>query len=544
MKTIENKCVERICRQYLTLSADSPAGQDLPGEVLSRLGFISKKRCAQVGFLIIVLLFCYAPVFTELIKTWWSEKAYSHGFLIIPISLYLSWVGRAKLISLKPKPSRLSGISIMILAGIMLLAGNAGSVPLLQELSLIVIVTGLVMLLLGVKYLKALALPIAYLLFMVPRLDKLDVVSYRIHWPLQLFSAKLGVLMLQFFGYVAYLQNQYIELPRLTLEVAEGCSGLRYLVSVIAIGIPLAYLTQKSWIRRVVLVGSAVIIAILANGLRVMFVGIVAYHGNTNIHGPFHIFHGILVSWVGFIVLFAGTWLLSTIPYDSQKVSLNSKSTAKHPEQESNYQFDRLWLIATVILLVNICLFYLPKPTPVPWNENLNSILLANGEWEERHGHVGSQLFRIQGADREIFREHHGATGQEINLYIGYFQSQRQDKKLVSYSSKELHENAIEVIVPISSQLSLYANKTILKKRGADYLVLFWYDINGRIVSNQFWAQFLIIYDALIHGHSNGAIIMLFGPPEQSSRLEKTFEYEQTLIRSLIPIIQKHLNRA
>ncbi len=375
MKTIENKYIERIYLKYLRASSDLPNNQDLPVEGLSRLGFFREKRSVQVGFLIIVLCFCYASVFTELVKIWWEEKAYSHGFLVIPISLYLSWVGRTKLISPEPKPSRLSGVFVMILAGLMLLAGNASGVVLLQELSLIVIVTGLVLLLLGIAYLRALALPIAYLLFMVPRLDKLDMVSGRIHWPLQLFSAKLGVLMLQFFGYAAYLQNQYIELPRLTLEVAEGCSGLRYLVSVIAIGIPLAYLTQKSWTRRVVLVGSSVIIAILANGLRVMFVGIVAYHGNRNIHGPFHIFHGILVSWVGFIVLFAGTWLLSKIPYDSGKASLNSKCTAKHPELESNYRFDHLWLIATVILLVNGCLFYLLKSTHFPWNEIINSML-------------------------------------------------------------------------------------------------------------------------------------------------------------------------
>jgi exosortase/archaeosortase family protein len=116
----------------------------------------------------------------------------------------------------------------------------------------------------------------------------------------------------------------------MTLEVAEECSGVRYLISIIAIGIPLAYFTQRNWWRKIGLVITSVIIGILSNGVRVAFVVLCAYYyGKNNIQGPFHMFQGLFVSIVGFIFLFISAWLLSKIPYKSVVSTKKRKSVGE-----------------------------------------------------------------------------------------------------------------------------------------------------------------------------------------------------------------------
>jgi exosortase len=170
---------------------------------------------------------------------------------------------------------------------------------------------------LGTRYLMALSLPLAYLILMVPIFDE---AIEKIHWPFQIVTAVVSSELLTILGVPLIRNAQYIQLPNITMEVAEVCSGIRYLVSIIAIAVPLAYFTQKGWWRKVVLIISAIVIGIVTNWMRVTFIGIwVYYSGGSNIHGPLHIFQGVFVSVAGFILLFIFAWLLSKAHFTSKE---------------------------------------------------------------------------------------------------------------------------------------------------------------------------------------------------------------------------------
>lgn len=272
---------------------------------------LSRTIWIQAVALAIAFGIAYARVFSSLVRAWLDNEIYRHGFLVPFIAGYLVWVNRRQLRSLEARPSILAGTSLVLLAGAMLLLGRAGAVAIVQQLSLLVMVPGLVVLLAGWAYLRALALPIAYLFFMIPLLaDGTDWV----HWPFQLLAANIGIWLLQSLGLAAFREGIYIELPRVTLEIAEACSGIRFMISVIAIGIPLAYLTQRTWPRRLGLVAFGVGIGILANGFRVASIGIWAYVGGEVLKGPFHVFQAMVVAWIGYAALFAGAWLLNRGP--------------------------------------------------------------------------------------------------------------------------------------------------------------------------------------------------------------------------------------
>ena len=262
----------------------------------------------KVSLLIGAFVFAYGRVMFSLIDTW-ARDDYSHGFLVPLISFYFVWTERNKLRQLPIQPNIFGGLVLTLMGALMLIMGEIGGVVIIQELSLIIVLPGLVMMIFGKKYLKALSLPLAYLILMVPILDEIIA---RIHWPFQLLSATIAAKLLEIFNIPLIEKAQYLELPNITLKVAEECSGIRYLISIVAVGIPLAYFTQKKKWKKTVLVIAAVIIAILSNGVRVGLIGLWSYyHQSYAIHGPFHVFQGFFVSMIGFIFLFIGAWFLN-----------------------------------------------------------------------------------------------------------------------------------------------------------------------------------------------------------------------------------------
>ena len=275
---------------------------------------------------------------------------YAHGFLVPFVSLYFIWVKREKLKAIPIKPNIIGGVALTAIGILLLLMGKVSSVLMIELFSIIVIIPGLVWLLFGTEYLKALALPLGYLILMVPILD-LFLMS--VTWPFQLFSASMSAHIFEFFNLPIYRYEQFIEFPNITIEVAKECSGLHFLVSIIAIGIPLAIFTLREWWLRIILVLSSVIIGIFANGIRVALIGFWTYRGGEGIHGPLHIFQGFFVSVIGFVFLFLLAWVLAK--YSSPEKQVHEKKAAPNAALTvfGERRFFRAWIIAIVFVVAS-----------------------------------------------------------------------------------------------------------------------------------------------------------------------------------------------
>jgi len=263
---------------------------------------------AQIGILTGTLLFCYWEVLGRLVNQWTANDVYSYAFLIPVISGYMVWLQRERLSLLSVEGAPVLGWLALSSGMTALLAGWAGHLLLVQELSLLLTLSGLVLLFWGMQAFRLLKLPIGYLLFMIP---VWGFITDPIQMPSRLFSAEVAAAILQGVGLTPYLDGIYIELPNLTLEVAPECSGVNYLFAVAAIGVPIAIFYLKGWAHRVTLLVSALAIAMVANGLRIALVGIVAvYQLSADSHGPLHLLQGLFVSAVGYVGIFAVLWLL------------------------------------------------------------------------------------------------------------------------------------------------------------------------------------------------------------------------------------------
>ncbi len=211
-----------------------------------------------VGLSIPLILLC-APTVGDLANLWWTEYGFSHGFLVPLVSLYLAWLQGPVLRRIPVALALGPGWLWLGVATLLLLASQAGGVITTAGIALILVLAGLVLLLCGWGYLRALAFPLAYLIFMTPVLDFL---TEPLEWPFQLLTASMSVSMLQALGIPVLLEHSIdIILPTVTLEVVRECSGAGLLIAVLAIGLPLASLTLQAWWSRITLVVSSVMIA-------------------------------------------------------------------------------------------------------------------------------------------------------------------------------------------------------------------------------------------------------------------------------------------
>ena len=252
----------------------------------------------------------YQPVLVNLVRQWWNDANYSHGFLIPLMSAYFVWERREQLGRLTARPSLL-GLALLVVGVGLFLLGNVAADLFTMRVSLLMILASLILYLLGREQLKTLAFPILYLLFMIPLPA---IVFNAVAFPLQLFAARTATASLQLLDVPVLREGNLITLANTILDVAEACSGIRSLITLLALAATYAYFTQKGFWRRGLLFVSAIPIAIVANAGRVTGTGVLAhFFGDKAALGFFHTFSGWLVFVTAFILLFVEGLLLGAI---------------------------------------------------------------------------------------------------------------------------------------------------------------------------------------------------------------------------------------
>ena len=299
------------------------------------------KNLWRVLAIAFAITFAYATVLVKLANTWWADENYSHGLLIPFIIGYILWLQRDKLSGSKSHPSVLWGGLAIGFALFALWAGIAGAELYTQRLSLVLILIGITLYFFGGRLLRFLFVPFVLLFLALPIPA---IVFNRIAFPLQLFASRCAVWSMTVLGIPVLRQGNVIELKPLNsfetrkLEVVEACSGIRSLMTLMTLAVVFAYFTHPrsnngngprtpiSWLRSygfwrsLILVASAVPIAILTNAARVSGTGILShYYGTQVADGFFHSFSGWAVYIVAFLLLFAVGWILDRFKPKSAK---------------------------------------------------------------------------------------------------------------------------------------------------------------------------------------------------------------------------------
>lgn len=255
--------------------------------------------------LLLLMAWLYAAILSRLVLQWVGparDPNFEHGIFVPLFALFVLWQDRKRLLAIPPAPSWI-GLPLVALGLCMLLLGVLGAELFFSRVSLLILLAGLIILFQGWTFFRAVLFPWAFLILMIPIPA---IILQQVTFPLQLRAAELATALLELVQVPVLRQGNVIVLACMPLDVAEACSGIRSLLTLVTLAIIYGYLMEtRMWVR-VALVCSAVPIAVAANSFRIFGTGLlVQYWDPDKAEGFFHTFSGWLIFVVALLLLFA-----------------------------------------------------------------------------------------------------------------------------------------------------------------------------------------------------------------------------------------------
>lgn len=462
------------------------------------------------------IIFMLEPAGSSMRAVWDSSETYAHGYVILPIALWLAWRKRHEVAATPMRPDARALLVTLALA-FLWLAGRVVGAQVVEHYALVGLLINAVWALFGPALLGVLLFPLFYLLLMVPAGDSL--IEPMIH-----FTADFTVMAIRLVGIPVMQEGTYFVLPSGEWSVVEACSGIRYFLSSIVLGWLFAYLTYRTWWKRLAFGVAAIIVPVIANGLRATIIVLLGhYSGMTLAVGVDHLIYG----WVWFgVVMLSMFWIGNLWREDEETPTASAAVNAPVPPRPA--------FVVSLALLAVIAVFpvyehQLSSASPVP--SPLARLSPSNG-WQIATNGLSEWRPRWTGMDDE-----RTLTLQQqddrVMLHVAWYGAQRQGAELVNYKNilvteqdpvwRNLYETTTNIelegaLLPVRQAL-LHAPST-----GQRLLVWHWRRIDGQNNSNIFQAKLQLAWSKL-GGRGNTASGVLIAAPYK----EKPVEAEKVL---------------
>ena len=480
----------------------------------------------------------------EIVSRWNEQAAYSHGYIIPFIVLYILWERLPTLREAMNQPAWIGLVIISIaLAG--LIIGELSALYILLQYSFILFLVGWAFVTIG-DATRYIIVPLAMLLLVIPLPYIIEVA---LSSQLQLWSSTLGVEMIRAFNIPVFLEGNSIDLGDYQLQVVEACSGLNYLFPLMSLGLVIAYFYQAPLWKRLLLIVATIPITVLMNSLRIAIVGIsVEYGGIQLAEGILHDFEG----WVIFIlctgILLGLVWLLEKWHWEPQptKTVFSIKPIS---QQLWNMDYNRtinywpLWSACGLMLMVTILLPLLDREhdNTVRMTE-LSSIPLQIGEWRGKRALLSPQISEKLGADATFLANY---TQQNkavpVNLYIAHYHSQR----------KGVSPHSPRVCIPGGGWEIRHfqrvtieghpANQVIIQKGHEKQLVYYWFFNGDQVIANEYVNKWYLFQNALWHNRTDGSLVRYITPIMKNESLEEADNRVKSLIQQTNRVLYQKL---
>ena len=500
------------------------------------------KVITSVALLVGSIGFLYRHVIVKLIHDWATDDNYSHGFLIVPIALCVTWHRRNKLHEVGSKPSN-SGLLIVAGSLTLLMLGLLGSELFLTRISLLGILSGTIVFLYGWRHLGILAFPIAFLLLMVP-IPR--IIFDQVVFPLQLLATRLAEITLASLHVPAIREGNLIVLGSTAIEVAEACSGIRSLITLLALATVYGYVMDRRTSVRAALMIGMIPVAIVANGLRVAGTALAAhYYDAKAAEAFFDTFSGWILFGIAFVLLFIlYRVLLWMFP-------LKPAVTQESPNKRAEEQTAASSVMIRAVIVTTACLaaaLYVGKFTvmeTVTLREPLAALAMEVGQWDGRAAsRYDDRIVAKLGVDEYLTRFYSRPGEGVVHLYVGYYQSQGEGNSI--HSPKNCLPGAGwqpissgETQIPVASGEVVKVNRYLIQKGRERQMVLYWYQSHGRVVASEYWAKLYLVMDAIRMNRTDGALVRVISPITDSE-----IKAEQQVVdfaKNLLPLLNRHL---
>ncbi len=442
--------------------------------------------------------------FREMVEVWWRSDTFNHAFLILPISGYLIWLRRDELRQMAPTPF-LWGLLPLAAGALLWLVGSAAFVLVIQEVAVIVMIQALAVTILGLRVSRLLAFPLFYLLFAVPAGEFLVP-------PMQDFTAVFIVSFLRVMSIPVFHDGIFITIPTGSFEVAEACAGLRFLIATMALGFLFAYLTYKSWRRRLAFILLCLVVPVIANGFRALGIVVLAYYTNNKIAvGVDHIVYGWgFFAFITIILLLVGMKFSDHNDDDDESASetrLAADTGASAP----------IWktVVAGVVAVAVAAAAPAYSAAITAFDGDGRAYKLAvpdvTGSWRSEADAVEDFRPRFKGVDAEqLSRLNNGS--ESLIYYVGYYARQRQGAELVNSSNTLVGQENWQRAGGGSTKITvegveLRAPYVRFVSRNRARVAVYWYWVDDRFVATPQLAKLLQAKAMLLGGQKAAAVV-------------------------------------
>jgi EpsI family protein len=448
---------------------------------------------------------------------------YSYGFAIPIIAGYVAWSRWPSLRVTQPQRAYTAGFALLTASLVLLAVGRLGALMSVQAVSLVLSVASLVLIFLGWAGLRVLWFPVGYLLLMAPIWG--GVLGF-LEMPGRRVAAAAATSILRSVGVPALHHGTTIILPNVSLEVMAECSGINQLLALTIMALPAAMIWLRRAPHRVALVFCAVVLGYASNALRVAILGWLTYSG-IDVHDPDtlgHLAPGFISIAIAYVAL---SVCLSALAKNERKTA-EQRTTPTRVRQASAV---KPWLESLAVLLI-IASAAIPVlavgPKEVAASPSIPTHLAgwvidttASGVPFPGFSEALLQAYpsaegvrRFDGLDQEVFRSYRSDSGARVRLYVAFYGRQQDGKELTGDVSLALQKLASPV--PLAHAASV--NEVVKADGPSSQGLVFWYQVNGRPVTNIYRAKLLTVWDAITTGRTSGAAVFVSWEAADSSQ--------------------------
>lgn len=463
-----------------------------------------RRHLLALGVAATFVLFLLARDVTHLVSVWWTSSTFNHCLLILPIIGWLVWQ-RAPVVGTLVPRTWPAGLLIVGAGAASWLLGEAAGVSLLRHAGIVVILQGCVVTLLGPGVTRAILFPLCYALFLIPFGEEL--VPF-----LQGVTAHLSMFFLRLVGIPAHMEGVFITTPSGYFEVAEACSGVKFLIAMFALSVLVAALCFRSWPRRVAFVVAALVVPVFANGVRAFATIYVAGKTSVDAAGDFdHIVYGWFFFALVIAAIFGVAWRFFDRAIDEP---VFVKQSVGHAQ------------VAALPLMLGLCLAL--ATVPVVWmaassasarSHRLPPLRVPAIPGWTRVAPAGTPAWTPQfaGADRFVLARYRNAHGAEIDLAIAVYAWQAEGRELVGYGQGAVSPTGgwswSEIAEPPSD-----GRADRIVSRGATREVLTFYRVGKVSTGNAAEVKLATLKARLSGGRQTGVAVLMSSVPASDAR--------------------------
>lgn len=485
-----------------TVPSPEPAA---PASAARAHGPLAGARNALLVALVMLLpLLVFHETSVSLVEIWERSETFAHGFLIVPISLWLIWRQRAVLQQLPIAPC---WPALLVLAGCgaAWLLAELVEVGIVRQYALAAMLPLTVLAVLGKRIAGALLFPLAFILFAVP-------VGEGLIPPLIDLTADFTVHALRLTGIPVLRDGNSFAIPSGNWSVVEACSGLRYLISSITLGCLFAYLSYRTAWRRAAFVVASVLVPLAANGVRAYLIVIIGHlSGMTLAVGVDHLIYGWLFFGLVMLLLF---WIGSFWREDHKSPEGDGQAAKAALPLPVRPMAGAAAAVLAVLLVWPLLAaradqavtaappvkLVLASPTPAgrPFTR-----------WEPDYAPASATL-------RQFY-----AGQPEVGLSVLYYRDVPGGAKLISSTNRfaefktPYRENVIALRDENFAGRHMAVREAMLGVEGNRLLVWQWFWVNGNMTSSNYVGKLLQAKEKLQGGSGDGAAVMVFSPYDE-----------------------------